>query len=127
MTVKAKLTGVKNLGRDKIFEITDQMDAQVRTGYVQAVAKDEKIPFEVALEMCTKGDNPVYTLGYKMASPTMMMMIKTKKGAERFIEIAELTPAEEAVFRNEVVPMNIRSMMKEEFRRRKKDDPEGNA
>lgn len=126
MKAKPTLDRLKKSTKDKIWEVNDALDAQVKAQFVQKVAEDEKVSYGEAVAMCTsEGGVPKYSLGYKMASPSVMMWIRTKKGAEGFKKW--LTPEELKIYEEEVMPMNIKGMMKAEFRRQKKEPPEGDA
>lgn len=107
---------LKGLGKDKILEINDQLDGMARAQFVSAVAKDEGVGMEEAMRMCT--EIPKYSLGYKLASPAMLRMASSKKYVETFKGM--LTPEELEIFENEVEPMGLKGLMKDEIRRKRK-------
>lgn len=108
---------LKSLGKDKIFEINDQLDMMARTQFVEAVAKDEGVTMEEAMRMCMEGSGyPKYSMGYKMASPAMLRIASSRKYVGRFKEM--LTPEELEIFEREVEPMGLKGLMKDELKRK---------
>lgn len=111
-----KAANIKQAGKDKILEINDQLDGMARAQFLSAVAKDEGVDMEEAMRMCM--EVPKYSLGYKMASPAMLRMASSKKYVDAFK--ATLTPEELEIFENEVQPMGLKGLMKDEMRRKRK-------
>lgn len=61
---------------DKVMEVSDNLDMQARSRFLQQVMKDEEIDYETAWALCTGKTDPVepeFTLAYKMSSPAWMM------------------------------------------------------
>ena len=63
-----------------------------------------------AVELCKT--EPKYSMGLKMCSPAVVMMLQTKKGQEKFR--SWLTPEELAIFDSPECPKNFRQMIKKE-------------
>lgn len=112
-----KINEVRQLGREKVIEINDQLDGMARSQFVGEVAKDEGVSMEEAIEMCNTV--PKYSLGYKMASPAMLRMASSKKYVGKFKEM--LTPEELEIFEKEVEPMGLKGIIKSEMKRKKKE------
>lgn len=112
---------IKKVLEDKAWEVNDALDAQVKSQLIAKIAEDEGVSYGEAAVMCQSV--PKYSLGMKMASPSVMMWIRTKKGSEKFKKW--LTPEELEIYERDVEPMNLKGMMKEEWKRRKKEPPEG--
>lgn len=112
-----KIKEVRQLGRDKVFEINDQLDGMARAQFVSAVAQDEGVTMAEAITMCNT--IPKYSLGYKMASPALLRMASSKKYVGKFKEM--LTPEELEIFENEVEPMGLKGIVKDEMKRKRKE------
>ena len=116
-----KMHSIKEGTWNKIEDINDQMGYQTQYRFLQAIMKDEKVDYNTALEMCTPHSEqwqPKYSLGYKMAIPYKMIMIRSEKGKRQFKK--ELLPEELALFESEVEKMNIKKEMREERKRQKR-------
>ena len=111
----SSLGKVKELGRDKIFEINDQLDGRARSQFIAKVAEDEGVSLEEAARMCS--EVPKYSLGWKMSSPAMLRMASSKKYIGTFKSM--LTPEELEIFEKEVEPMGLKGLVKDEMKRRK--------
>lgn len=107
---------LKTIGKDKVLEINDQLDGMARAQFVTAVAKDEGVSMEEAMRMCT--EVPKYFLGYKLASPAQLRMASSKNYVGAFK--LSLTPEELEIFENEVEPMGLNGLVKDEMKRRRK-------
>lgn len=114
---------VKNLGRDKILDISDQMDAMAKIKYLEWVQKEEQVDYDTALMWCSGSERPDISLGYKMCSPAWVMGFKTnpKRYYKAFRETVYLTEDEIRIFDTEVVPLKWRQKFDEEMKRQKSD------
>ncbi len=96
--------------KDKVWDAKEQMAGVSRADFIQFVMKEEDVDYETAYYICigrTDPREPEYTLGYKMADPSMMMamfgqMRKKKREAAReefrsMLEADELQLFEEYV------------------------------
>lgn len=100
---------------DKITDINAMMDAQAQARYIEMIRKDEGITFDEAIILIDK--TPKYSLGMKMCSPAVMIMLTKSKGRQKFREW--LTPEELVIFDGEVATMNLKGMMRREMKRQK--------
>lgn len=126
---------------EKAFGVAQNMAMQAQVNYVKWVAKEERITFEAAWEVCTGvrekyEDKDKYTLGFKLADPAWMIAIfkqprKTKRqqAAENFAKGLNETEAE--IFWSEVFNQETGKAFKEKYKEAKKnkglpedDDPE---
>lgn len=123
---------IKGIATDKANELRDKMAAQARSEFIAKVMKWEDVDYETAYAICigkTDPKEPEYTLGYKMADPMMQMAMHgqlSKKSRAKAVEIFEetLDPDELELFMREVVPMNMRTLIKDEFKRKRKEKPQ---
>lgn len=106
---RAGITGVKESTWRKIEDANSLLDMETVNRYYQMIAKDEGVSYEEAAKMCV--DVPKYSLGLKMASPSVVFMLKSKKGKEKFE--SWLTPEEKEEW-DKVKDLNFRQMIKKE-------------
>lgn len=122
-TMKERIKGALAVPKEKALEVSDQMDAQTQMRYIQKVADDEGWTFEEAIRKCCGSDeekDPKYSMGYKMASPAMLIFIKSKKSNSDYFKEHYLNDKERAIYEAEVENMNLRDMWKKEERKQKK-------
>ena len=128
-TIVSRITGkvsggvkkVKDAVWEKVEDVNYNLDSKEQMMFVQKVADDEKVSFATALEMCTPHTpnwKPKYSLGYKMASPAIMVSLSFDKGKRAFK--TELLPEELALYESEVEQMKIRELLSEEWKAQKK-------
>lgn len=106
---------------EKVEDVNDQMDAIERSKFLSKICEDEKCSLDDASLMCTVHSpkwEPKYSLGYKMASPSVMAMLAMKKGKEAFKR--GLEPEELILFEDEIEHMDVGKAMVEEFKKQKK-------
>lgn len=123
--VAAKIGSVKDKTWEKIEDVNSSLDMQAQYRFVCAVAKDEGVEYQRAVDMCTPHSEywvPKYSLGYKMQSPHVTVMLATEKGKRAFKQ--DLLPEELELFENEVESLNFGEMLKEERKRQKKEKKE---
>ena len=115
--VRDAMRRVKDLGWDKIEDYNQRLDDEAVVRYIQKIMDEDKVSYEEAWRLCR--EEPKYSMGLKMCSPAIVLMLRSKKGQDRFREM--LTPEELEVFDSEVAgKINIKSAVKKEFRRQKK-------
>ena len=115
--VRDAMRRVKDLGWDKIEDYNQRLDDEAVVRYIQKIMDEDKVSYEEAWRLCR--EEPKYSMGLKMCSPAIVLMLRSKKGQDRFREM--LTPEELEVFDSEVAgTINIKSAVKKEFRRQKK-------
>lgn len=105
-----KIREIKGLAWDKIEEINQTLDNQVVMKYYGKIMEEDGVTFEEAVQLCQT--EPKYSMGLKMASPAVVMMLQTKKGRKTFE--SWLTPEELAVWNSPECPKNFRQMIKKE-------------
>lgn len=115
--VRDAMRRVKDLGWDKIEDYNQRLDDEAVVRYIQKIIDEDKVSYEEAWRLCR--EEPKYSMGLKMCSPAIVLMLRSKKGQDRFREM--LTPEELEVFDSEVAgKINFKSAVKKEFRRQKK-------
>lgn len=102
---------------DKITDINGMMDAQAQCRYIDMIQQNEGTGYEETIALIQS--TPKYSLGMKMCSPAVMIMLTKAKGRQRFREW--LTPEELEIFDSEIEPMGLKSLMKKEMRRQKRE------
>ncbi len=106
----------KDLAWDKVYEINDILDNQAVMKYYQKICEEDGVTFEEAVQLCQT--EPKYSMGLKMCSPAVVMMLRTKKGQDTFR--TWLTPEELVIFDSDECPKNFRQMIRNEKKRQKK-------
>lgn len=93
------------------------LDAESRSRYIQKIMKEDNVDYDEAWRLVR--EEPKYSMGYKMCSPAIVMMLRMRGGKETFRSM--LTPEELEVFDTEVDgKINFKKAVKTEFRRQKK-------
>ena len=112
---------LKRYGWNRIEEWNQILDDESVKRYVAKICKEDGVSYEEAWRLIQT--DPKYSMGYKMASPAIVMMLQSKKGQNRFREM--LTPEELAIFDAEVADkINFRKAVKHEMKAQKKRDPQ---
>jgi len=115
--VRDAMRRVKDLGWDRIEDYNQRLDDEAVVRYIQKIMDEDKVSYEEAWRLCR--EEPKYSMGLKMCSPAIVLMLRSKKGQDRFREM--LTPEELEVFNSEVAgKINFKSAVKKEYRRQKK-------
>ena len=120
-TVSEKVGNVKNATWEKVEDVNDQLNMQVRSQFINEIMKDENCSFQDAYDMCTPGTEkwqPKYSLGYKMAAPYIQFMLRSEKGKRAFKK--DLLPEELELFEKEVEKIDFEAAQKEEMKKQKK-------
>lgn len=108
---------IKRAGWDKIEEWNRILDDESIRRYIAKICKEDGVTTEEAWHLVQ--NEPKYSMGYKMCSPAIVMMLKSKKGQDRFREM--LTPEELAIFDAEVADkINFRKAIKNELKTQRK-------
>ena len=105
----------KDLAWDKVEEVNSILDNQAVMAYYRKICEEDGVTFEEAVQLCQT--EPKYSMGLKMCSPAVIMMLRTKKGQDRFR--TWLTPEELAIFDSDECPKNFRQMIRNEKKRQK--------
>lgn len=108
---------VKKYGWGKIEEWNQILDDESIRRYIDKICKEDNVTPEEAWHLVQT--EPKYSMGYKMCSPSIVMMLKSKKGQDRFREM--LTPEELEIFDSEVADkINFRKAIRHELKVQKK-------
>lgn len=103
-------------GWESIEDWNYVLDQESRSRYIQKIMKEDQVDYDEAWRLVR--EEPKYSMGYKMCSPAIVMMLKMRGGKETFRGM--LTPEELEVFDNEVDgKVNFRKAIKTEFKRQK--------
>lgn len=113
---KAGITGIKEAAWQKIEDANALMDMEAVSRYYRMIAKDEGITTAEAMDLCIT--MPKYSLGLKMASPAVVMMLRSAQGKKTFE--SWLTPEEKAEW-DKVKDLNFRQLIKKEKKKQKRE------
>lgn len=103
-------------GWESIEDWNYVLDQESRSRYIQKIMKEDQVDYDEAWRLVR--EEPKYSMGYKMCSPAIVMMLKMRGGKETFRGM--LTPEELKVFDNEVDgKINFKKAIKTEFKRQK--------
>lgn len=103
-------------GWESIEDWNYVLDQESRSRYIQKIMKEDQVDYDEAWRLVR--EEPKYSMGYKMCSPAIVMMLKMRGGKETFRGM--LTPEELEVFDNEVDgKVNFKKAIKTEFKRQK--------
>lgn len=112
--VGKKIGSIKQGAWSKIEDVNLALGTTSQYQFVQAVAKDEGVDYNTALQYCTPHTElwiPKYSLGYKICEPYKQLLMRSDKGKQVIKQ--ELLPEELELFESEIDKMNIRRMQKE--------------
>lgn len=121
-TVGEKAGRIKDATWEKVEDVNDSLDMQAQYRFVNAVAKDEGVSYQEAVEYCTVGSPkwiPKYSLGYKMQAPHVTVMLSTAKGKAAFKR--DLVPEELELFENKVEGLKFGDLLREQWKKQKKE------
>ena len=108
---------VKALGWDRIEEYNQRLDDESVMRYIKRIMDEDKVSYEEAWRLCR--EEPKYSMGLKMCSPAVVLMLKSEKGKQRFREM--LTPEELEIFDKEVAgKINFRKAVRQEYKRQRR-------
>lgn len=107
--------GIREEAWQKIEEINQIYDAKAQRRFIETIMREDKVDRDEAFRLTR--EDPQYSLGWKMCSPSVMLMIRSRKGQERFR--GWLTPEEDEIFTRDVIPMNLGKLVKDEMKRKK--------
>lgn len=114
--VTAKLKALKEAGWDKLEDWNRVLDDESIRRYINRIMEKDGVSYDEAWRLVR--EDPKYSLGYKMCSPSIVMMLKMRGGKDRFREM--LTPEELEIFDSEVDgKIDFKKAIKE-FRRQKR-------
>lgn len=101
---------------DKIEELNALYDAEAQARFIRRIMEEDGVSYDEAWRLVR--EEPKYSMGWKMCSPAVVMMLKMPGGKEKFRKW--LTPEELEIFDRDVAPMNLRKIYKDAKRREKK-------
>lgn len=103
-------------GWESIEDWNYVLDQESRSRYIQKIMKEDQVDYDEAWRLVR--EEPKYSMGYKMCSPAIVMMLRMRGGKETFRSM--LTPEELQVFDDEVDgKVNFKKAIKTEFKRQK--------
>ena len=103
-------------GWESIEDWNFVLDQESRSRYIQKIMKEDQVDYDEAWRLVR--EEPKYSMGYKMCSPAIVMMLRMRGGKETFRSM--LTPEELQVFDDEVDgKINFKKAIKTEFKRQK--------
>lgn len=103
-------------GWESIEDWNFVLDQESRSRYIQKIMKEDQVDYDEAWRLVR--EEPKYSMGYKMCSPAIVMMLRMRGGKETFRSM--LTPEELQVFDEEVDgKINLKRAIKTEFKRQK--------
>lgn len=107
---------LKAVAWEKVEDINDLLDGESRSRFLNTIVKEDGVSYDEAVRLCS--ENPKYSLGWKMCSPSIMTMLKMRGGSDKFK--TWLTPEELEIYEKDVEPMNLKKMIKKEERKQKR-------
>ena len=108
---------LKEAGWEKIENWNRVLDDESIRRYIAQIQKEDGVSYEEAWRLVR--EDPKYSLGYKMCSPAIVMMLRMRGGKARFREM--LTPEELRIFDEEVDgKINLKKAIKYEYKKQKK-------
>lgn len=119
--VKEAVGSVKGAAWQKIEDINALYDTEAQARYLQKIMKEDGVSYEEACRLTR--EEPKYSMGWKMCSPAVVLMLKMPGGKDRFREW--LTPEELEIFDKEVADMNFRAIYRKAKREKKKMKKKG--
>ena len=96
--LKAAMRGLKAAGWDRIEQWNQKLDDESVKRYIAKIMQEDGVTWEEAWKLCQT--DPKYSMGLKMCSPAVIMMLTMRGGKARFRQM--LTPEEAALFDSEV-------------------------
>lgn len=115
--VMAKLRSVKDSGWTAVEEYNQILDDESVKRYIERIMTEDGVSYEEAWRLVR--EEPKYSLGYKMCSPAIIMMLQMPRGPDRFREM--LTPEELEIYNTEVDgKIDFRKAVKREKKKQKK-------
>lgn len=103
-------------GWEQIEDWNYVLDQESRSRYIQKIMKEDGVDYDEAWRLVR--EEPKYSMGYKMCSPAVVLMLKSSRGKETFRSM--LTPEELEIFDNEVDGViNFKKAIRKEKRRQK--------
>ena len=120
ITVMTKLKELKKRitakGWESIEDWNFVLDQESRSRYIQKIMREDQVDYDEAWRLVR--EEPKYSMGYKMCSPAIVMMLRMRGGKETFRSM--LTPEELQVFDDEVDgKVNFKKAIRTEFRKQK--------
>ena len=94
----AMMRVLKEAGWDKIEQWNRVLDDESVKRYIAKIMKEDGVSYEEAWRLCQT--EPKYSMGLKMCSPAVVIMLTKRGGIERFRRM--LTPEELEIFDTEV-------------------------
>ena len=115
--ILAQMRKLKDAGWDKIEQWNQRLDDESVKRYIEKIQKEDGVSYEEAWRLVQ--EEPKYSMGYKMCSPAIVIMLTMRGGKARFRQM--LTPEEREIFDTEVDgKINFKSAVKSEMRHRNK-------
>lgn len=115
--VLAKMRELKESGWDHIEQWNQQLDDQSVMKYIAKIQQEDGVSYDEAWRLVR--EEPKYSMGYKMCSPAVLMMLTMRGGKDRFRKM--LTDEERKIFDEEVDgKINFRKAVRHELKHQKK-------
>lgn len=120
---------IKELTREKAFEIKEKLKGEAGPRFIAQVMEWENCDWDTAVSMCDRTSDPVrpdYSLGFKLADPMLQMALWAQPGKRARRRAAEdfestLEPDELELFREQVQTMNAGQMFKSALKKKTKE------
>lgn len=112
----AILNRMRTIGWDRIEEWNRILDDESIRRYIKKIMQEDGVSYEEAWRLVK--EDPKYSMGYKMCSPSIVVMLTMRGGKARFRKM--LTPEELKIFDTEVDgKIDIKRAFKKEKKRQK--------
>lgn len=118
--IKATFSDAKMSLDDKIYNIRSMAEAQAVSQFYSKIMEEDDVTWDEAIWMCN--NDPKYSLGRKLQIYMVRMSFDPRHMKQHKKEMLSLLTSEEMeIYQNEVQGMNIGKMVKEEFKRQRKE------
>lgn len=120
---------IKSRIEDKAQDLTDIMAGQARAKFLERIMKEEKCDYVMALAIVEGRTDPIeyeYMLGYKLASPVIILALFKQRSKEKRRQAAHnfamgLCEEEKKIFYEKVFNEETGKKFKDEYKKQKKE------
>lgn len=115
--ILAHMRSLKDAGWEQIEQWNAKLDDESIKRYIAKIQQEDGVTYDEAWRLVR--EEPKYSMGFKMCSPSVVMMLTMRGGKARFRKM--LTPEEQEIFDSEVDgKINFKSAVKHEMKHQKR-------
>lgn len=113
----AYMRSLKDAGWEQIEQWNAKLDDESIKRYIAKIQQEDGVTYDEAWRLVR--EEPKYSMGFKMCSPAVVMMLTMRGGKARFRKM--LTPEEQEIFDSEVDgKINFKSAVKHEMKHQRR-------